>query len=72
MEGRVYKHIYKQGEICKNEQEKRERCLASYHRYNVKRYTCIECDREYSLGNRASHLKSKIHLNSKMNKQSLK
>jgi hypothetical protein len=32
--------IYKQGEICKNEEERRERYLASQHRFNVKRYHC--------------------------------
>ena len=63
MEGR----IYKQGEICKNEKEKKERYLAAQHRYNVKRYKCIECDKEFSLANRSAHLKSKNHLKNKDN-----
>ena len=58
---------YKKFGRCTNEKEKRERYLAAQHRYNVKRYKCIECDKEFSLANRSAHLKSKNHLKNKDN-----
>jgi hypothetical protein len=59
--------IYKQGKICKNEEERRERCLASHLRYNVKKYDCIECGKKLSMGNRATHLRTKKHINNMKN-----
>jgi hypothetical protein len=53
--------VYKQGKICKNEEEKRERYLAAQHRYAAKPWTC-DCGRTILKGNKTNHLKSKIHL----------
>jgi hypothetical protein len=52
--------IYKQGDICKNEEERRERYLIAQLRYATKPYTCT-CGRSILLGNKSKHLKSKIH-----------
>jgi hypothetical protein len=59
--------IYKQGVICKDEEERRERYLASHRRFNVKRYHCTECNEELSMGNKINHKRTKKHINNKNN-----
>jgi hypothetical protein len=54
--------VNKQGQRCKNENEKRERYLASHMRYATKPWTCTDCDISILLGNKTKHLKSKTHL----------
>ena len=67
MKDQIHEQVYKQGMRCKNEEEKRERYLATQHRYNVKKYDCIECGKKLSMSNRATHLKTKKHINNKKN-----
>ena len=50
MEGR----IYKKGERCVNEEERRERYLTAQLRYATKLYTCI-CGRTIQIGNKSKH-----------------
>jgi hypothetical protein len=59
--------IYKQGVICKNEEERRERYLASQRRFKVKRYHCVECNEELSVGNKTNHQRTQRHINNKSN-----
>jgi hypothetical protein len=59
--------IYKQGVICSNEKERRERYLASHHRYNTKKYDCTECGKTLSIRYRAAHQKTKTHIYNKNN-----
>jgi ribosomal protein L37AE/L43A len=54
--------IYKQGERCSNEKERRERYLASHLRYATKPWICTYCDLTIQKGNKTKHLKSKGHL----------
>ena len=56
--------VYKQGERCSNEKEKRERYPASQLRYATKPWTCTNCGVTILIGNKTKHLKSKKHLRS--------
>ena len=60
-------HIYKKGERCANEKEKRERYLAAQLRYATKNWTCEICDRTILLGNKSKHLKTNFHIKNKEN-----
>ena len=56
--------VYKQGERCTNEKEKRERYLATQLRFAAKPWTCTNCEVTIRIGNKTNHLKSKKHLKS--------
>ena len=47
-----------------NEEEKRERYLASELRYATKPWTCTNCNITILIGNKTKHLKSKKHFKS--------
>ena len=57
----------KEGKVCANNDERRQRYLAAKHRYNTKKYLCVECGKELTINNRSIHQRSKIHnLNKKL------
>ena len=57
----------KEGKVCANDDERRQRYLAAKHRYNIKKYICLECRKDLTVNNRSIHQPSKIHnLNKKV------
>ena len=48
---------------CQNDEERRERYLASHKRYGTKPYTCELCNVVIKQAGKARHVKSKKHLN---------
>lgn len=58
---------YKEGKVCANDDERRQRYLAAKHRYNIKKYLCLECKKELTINNRSTHQRSILHnLNKKV------